>query len=286
VVDGPEGRALEPPPAPLEGSGRYVGMILDNLRASGVDNRVKNERLRFESLDPYPGTWLQAAGEYLEGEQLRRAAVAIAPQYSTVGPELVREAAKEAAKFFDTLIVCGFAFDALAGGEASKLGRLTVLQVHMNPDLSMGEDLLKKTRAGNLFTVFGQPDIDVRAIGDDQLQVEIRGLDVYDPTTGEIRSQDTADIACWFIDSAYNGEAFFVRHAYFTGGDDPYTKLKATLRAEIDDAAWASLNSTLSRPFPRPLTGRIAVKVINHYGDEVLKVYPVERVDAAQEATA
>jgi len=112
-------------------------------------------------------------------------------------------------------------------------------------------------------------------VGDDQLQVEIRGLDVYDPTTGEIRSQDTADIACWFIDTAYNGEAFFVRHAYFTGGDDPYTKLKTTLRAEIDEAAWASLNATVSRPFPRPSTGRIAVKVINHYGDEVLKVYPL-----------
>jgi adenine-specific DNA-methyltransferase len=275
VANSAEDYALDPAPAPLEDSGRFVEMILDNLRASGVDNRVRGERIRFESLDPYAGTWLQAAGEYMEGDQTRRAAIAISPQYGTVGPELIREAAKEAARFFDTLIVCGFAFDALAGGESAKLGRLTVLQVHMNPDLSMGEDLLKKTRAGNMFTIFGQPDIDIRPAGDGLLQVEIRGLDVFDPTTGELRSQDTRDIACWFIDTAYNDEAFFVRHAYFTGADDPYDKLKRALRAEIDEAAWASLASTVSRPFPRPLNGKIAVKVINHYGDEILKVYAV-----------
>jgi adenine-specific DNA-methyltransferase len=275
AADGPEDRALDPAPAPLEESGRFVGMILDNLRSSGVDNRVKGERLRFESLDPYAGTWLQAAGEYLEGDQLKRAAVAITPQYSTVGPELIREAAKEAARFFDTLIVCGFAFDALAGGESVKLGRFTVLQVHMNPDLSMGEDLLKKTRAGNLFTVFGQPDIEVRSADQGQVQIEIRGLDVFDPSTGEIRSHGTADIACWFVDTAYNGEAFFVRHAYFTGAGDPYEKLKRALRAEVDEVAWSSLNSTVSRPFARPATGKIAVKVINHYGDEVMKAFAV-----------
>ncbi len=275
VADDPADLLHEPSPAPVEDSGRYVAMILDNLKASGVDNRVKGERLRFERLDPYPGTWIQAEGEYLEADQPRRAAIAIAPQYGTVGAELIREAAKEAARFFDTLVVCGFAFDALAGGETTRLGRLTVLQVHMNPDLSMGEDLLKKTRAGNMFTVFGQPDIEIRPVADGRLQAEIRGLDVYDPTTGEIRSQDTRDIACWFIDTAYNGEAFFVRHAYFTGGDDPYTRLRTALKADVDEAAWSTLNSTVSRPFPRPATGTIAVKVINHYGDEILKVYAV-----------
>jgi adenine-specific DNA-methyltransferase len=100
-------------------------------------------------------------------------------------------------------------------------------------------------------------------------------VDVYDPTTGAIRSRSTDDIACWFLDTDYNGECFFVRHAYFTGADDPYGKLKRALKAEIDEAQWATLYSTKSYPFDPPSMGKIAVKVINHYGDEVLKVYTV-----------
>jgi adenine-specific DNA-methyltransferase len=272
VADSPEDRAAAVR-APVEESGRFVATILDNLRASGVDNRVKGERLRFETLEPYPGTWLQADGTYAEAGEPKRAAVALGPEYGTVGPELVREAAKEAVRAgFDLLVVCGFAFDAMVGEQADSLGRLAVLRANMNPDLHMAEDLLKKTRAGNLFTVFGEPDLDVCDAGGGNLVVEIRGLDVYDPTSGEIRSNSTDDIACWFIDTDYSGEAFFVRHAYFLGGDDPYDKLKRALRADIDEAAWSTLYSTVSRPFPRPASGRIAVKVINHYGDEVLKV--------------
>jgi adenine-specific DNA-methyltransferase len=142
----------------------------------------------------------------------------------------------------------------------------------------MGDELLKKTGAGNLFMVFGEPDIKISATDDDgehRLTVEVRGVDVYDPTTGQIRSSSTDDIACWFIDTDYNGESFFVRHAYFTGGDEPYEKLKRALRAEIDEGAWSTLYSTVSRPFALPDTGKIAVKVINHYGDEVLKVFEV-----------
>jgi adenine-specific DNA-methyltransferase len=278
VADGPED--LVNPPAPIEDSGRFVETILDNLRASGVDNRVQGERLRFETLDPFPGRFLQATGTFREGETDRRVAVAIGPQYGTVGPDLVREAALETGGYFDVLVVCGFAFDALAdeaGGAAMRFGKLTVLTARMNPDLAMAEELLKKTRTGNLFTVFGQPDIDIRpaAGGAGELQVEIHGLDVYDPTTGVVRSDSTDDIACWFIDTAYDDQQFFVRHAYFLGADDPYDKLKRALRVDIDEAAWASLNSTVSRPFPRPASGRIAVKVINHYGDEILKVYGV-----------
>jgi adenine-specific DNA-methyltransferase len=284
VADGPED--LIDPPAPIEDSGRFVETILDNLRSSGVDNRVKGERLRFETLDPFPGRFLQATGTFCEGDTTRRVAVAIGPQYGTVGPDLVREAALEAGGYFDVLVVCGFAFDARADeetGKAMRFGKLTVLTARMNPDLAMADELLKKTRSGNLFTVFGQPDIDIRPAAGadgatgaaDQLQVEIHGLDVYDPTTGVVRSDSTDDIACWFIDTAYDDQQFFVRHAYFLGADDPYDKLKRALRADIDEAAWASLNSTVSRPFPRPSTGRIAVKVINHYGDEILKVYGV-----------
>jgi adenine-specific DNA-methyltransferase len=204
-------------------------------------------------------------------------AICIGPEHGTVGPELVKEAAKEAVKGvgFDLLIVCGFAFDPHVSEEAKRFGKLTVLTARMNPDLTMGDELLKKTGAGNLFMVFGEPDLDVKKQKDGKITVEIRGVDVYDPTTGQIRSHSTDDIACWFIDTDYNEESFFVRHAYFCGADEPYERLKRALRAEIDEGAWSKLYSTKSFPFDPPTTGKIAVKVINHYGDEVLKVYSV-----------
>jgi len=259
-------------------AGQFVNVILENLRKAGVENRIKNERLNFDRLEPYAGLYIHACGEYTDAAgKRRRVAVSVGPQYGTVGPELVKEAAKEAVQGvgFDLLVVCGFAFDPHVSEEAKRYGKLTVLPAKMNPDLLIGDELLKKTRAGNLFMVFGEPDIDIRKTREGKLQVEIRGVDVYDPTTQEIRSNSTDDIACWFIDTAYNGESFFVRHAYFTGAEEPYEKLKRALRADIDEAAWSALYSTTSRPFNPPQTGKIAVKVINHYGDEVLKVFAV-----------
>jgi adenine-specific DNA-methyltransferase len=257
----------------------FVHLILDNLKKAGVQNTVKGEKLKFDRLEPYAGQWLHAEGEYTEADgKSRRVAVCIGPEHGTVGPQLVKEAAKEAVQGvgFDLLVVCGFAFDPHVSEEAKRYGKLTVLITRMNPDLAMGDELLKKTGAGNLFMVFGEPDLKVKKLGDGKLTVEIKGVDVYDPTTGQIRSSSTDDIACWFIDTDYNGESFFVRHAYFTGAEEPYDKLKRALRAEVDESAWATLYSTKSRPFDPPKTGKIAVKVINHYGDEVLKVYNVD----------
>jgi adenine-specific DNA-methyltransferase len=260
----------------LIGPSDFSQTILENLKRAGVQNTVKNERLKFDSLEPYAGEWIQGEGRYTDGDgKEKRAAICIGPEHGTVGPQLVKEAAKEAVRGvgFDILIVCGFAFDPHVTEEAKRYGKLTVLSARMNPDLAMGDELLKKTGAGNLFMVFGEPDLKVETDKDGKLVVEIKGLDVYDPTTGAIRSNTTDDIACWFIDTDYNGESFFVRHAYFTGADEPYEKLKNALRAEIDEAAWSVLYATRSRPFDKPETGKIAVKVINHYGDEVLKVY-------------
>mgnify|MGYP001602537834 CR=1 FL=1 len=259
-------------------AGSFVNVILDNLRKAGVQNTARNERLKFDRLELFAGVYVQASGEYTSADGKRhRVALSIGPQYGTVGPELVKEAAKEAVQGlgFDLLIVCGFAFDPHVSEEVRRYGKLTVLPAMMNPDLLIGDELLKKTGAGNLFMVFGEPDIDIRRTEDGKLQIEIRGLDLYDPTTQEIRSNSTDAIACWFIDTNYNGESFFVRHAYFTGADEPYEKLKRALKAELDEAAWSSIYSTTSRPFGPPQTGKIAVKVINHYGDEVLKVFPV-----------
>jgi adenine-specific DNA-methyltransferase len=259
----------------------FVTAILDNLRKAGVQNTKRGERLTFDRLDPYPGGHLQAEGTYTENGQPKRVAVSIGPEFGTVGPELLAGAALEASKGvpFNLLLVCGFAFDPHVGENSTviekQFGRLRVVCVRMNPDLAMGDELLKKTGAGNLFMVFGEPDVTLQKQKDGSVVVEVRGVDVFDPTSGEIRSSGPDDIACWFIDTDYNGESFFVRHAYFTGADEPFDKLKRALRADIDEAAWNTLYRTVSRAFKKPESGKIAVKVINHYGDEVLKVFKV-----------
>ena len=264
------------------GTNDFGQMILENLRTAGVQNTRKAERLKFDSIEPFAGQWVHGDGKYTDADgKERRAAICIGPEHGTVGPELIKEAAKEAVRGvgFDLLIVCGFAFDPHVSEESKRYGKLVVLPAKINPDLAMG-GLLKKTGAANLFMVFGEPDMAVEKVkgenGQPQFVVELKGLDVYDPTTGEVRASSTDDIACWFIDTNYNGESFFVRHAYFTGADQPYEKLKRALRAEIDEAAWLALYATRSRPFEKPSTGKIAVKVINHYGDEVLKVCEME----------
>ncbi|WP_062515685.1 site-specific DNA-methyltransferase [Halobacillus sp. KGW1] len=255
---------------------QYEQIVLDNLKIAGVQNTKKDERLKFSYLEPYAGTYINAEGEYHEKDSIKRAAICIGPENGTVGTELVKEAAKEAVKGigFDILIVCGFAFDPYVNDEINNYGKLKVLITRMNPDILM-ENKLKKTGAGNLFTVFGEPDIDILKNDGNKISVEINGLDIYDPTTGQVKSSSVSDIACWFIDTSYNGESFFVRHAYFLGNDKQLTKLKKALKAEIEPHVLETIHSTKSREFSKPPTGKIAVKVINYYGDEVLRVYEV-----------
>lgn len=259
-------------------SSGFETLVIDNLRVAGVQNTKKGERLKFTYLEPYAGTWLHAKGEYQEKDgTTKRVVVCIGPEHGTVSPDLIKDAAKEAVQGvgFDLLVILGFAFDPHVSEEIHRYGRLTVLPARINPDLQMGNLMLKKSGVGNLFMVFGEPDVEIKTVADEKMTVTIKGVDIYDPTTGEIRSSSTDDIACWFIDTDYNGESFFVRHAYFTGADQPYDKLKRALRAEVDESAWNVLYTTTSYPFEKPQNGKIAVKVINHYGDEVLKVYPV-----------
>ena len=258
----------------------FADVILENLRAAGVQQVHKEDRIAFASLAPWPGAMVCAEGRYTEGEGggETRAAIFVGPEFGTVSrPDLV-EAAREAADAgFDVLIACAFNYDATAS-EFAKLGRVPILKARMNADLHMAQDF-KKTSGANLFVVFGEPDIDILPANggadDERLQVKINGVDVYHPASGEIRSDSASGIACWFVDTDYNQESFFVRQAYFLGASDPYKSLKTTLKAEINADAWATLHSDTSRPFAKPKSGRIAVKVINHLGDEVMKVFRV-----------
>lgn len=253
----------------------FVRNILESLETAGVQQVHKDDRITFTSLIAWPGGWVCAEGRYLEGEVERRAGIFVGPEFGTVlRADLVKAAREAADAGFDVLIACAFSYEPHTT-EFTKLGRLPVLKAGMNADLHMAEDL-KNTGKGNLFVIFGEPDIDVLDADDGRIQVRINGVDVFDPTAGEVRSDTTDGIACWFVDTDYDEESFFVRHAYFLGADDPYKALRTTLRAEIDADAWATLNSDVSRPFPKPETGRIAVKVINHLGDEVMKVLRVD----------
>ncbi|OIO60971.1 MAG: site-specific DNA-methyltransferase [Alphaproteobacteria bacterium CG_4_10_14_0_2_um_filter_63_37] len=253
----------------------FVQMILENLKTAGVQQAHKEDKINFTALTPWPGNLVCAEGRYEDAGGEKRAAIFIGPEFGTVSrPDLV-EAAREAGDAaFDVLIACAFNYDAHSS-EFDKLGRIPVLKARMNADLHMAEDL-KNTGKGNLFVIFGEPDIDILDAEDGQVRVKVNGVDVFHPNTGEVRSDGSDGIACWFIDTDYNMESFFVRHAYFLGANDPYKALKTTLKAEIDEEAWATLNSDTSRPFDKPKSGRIAVKVINHLGDEVMKVFRVE----------
>ncbi|GGG46516.1 hypothetical protein GCM10010964_37360 [Caldovatus sediminis] len=254
----------------------FVTAVLDNLAKAGVQNTKKNERLTFATIRPWPGKGHVAAeATYEEAGQQRRAAIVIGPEYGTVGQELVREAARECRDWADALVVCGFAFDPQVGETTMNLGRLTVLKARMSQELHAADAY--KAGGGNLFVVFGEPDIALDRTKDGACIVRLRGVDIFDPTTGEVRSSGKVeeDVACWFVDTDYDGDSFFVRQAYFLGGKDPFEKLKTALKAEVDEAAWSTLYAKESRPFPAPKSGRIAVKVINHYGDEAMRVFKV-----------
>jgi adenine-specific DNA-methyltransferase len=275
----------------------FVAMILENLKTAGVQQAHKEDKITFTSLTPWPGHFICAEARYEMKSEVRneksekesefhsspftlhpsaslRAGIFIGPEFGTVSrPDLVSAAREAADAGFDVLIACAFNYDAHSS-EFDKLGRIPVLKARMNADLHMADDL-KNTGKGNLFVIFGEPDIDIIEAAGNQIQVKVNGVDVFDPNTGEVRSDSASGIACWFIDTDYNEESFFVRHAYFLGANDPYKALKTTLKAEINEEAWATLNSDTSRPFNKPKTGRIAVKVINHLGDEVMKVFRV-----------
>ena len=257
----------------------FAEMILENLRASGVQQAQKEDKIVFASILPWPGHYVCAEGRYVEGENgsgaEKRAAIFIGPEFGTVSrPDLVAAAREAGDAGFDVLIACAFSYDAQST-EFNNLGNVPVLKARINADLHMSDDL-KNTGKGNLFVIFGEPDIDIVDAEEDRIQVKINGVDVFDPSTGEVRSDGADGIACWFIDTDYNEESFFVRHAYFLGANDPYKSLKITLKAEINQEAWETLHSDTSRPFAKPESGRIAVKVINHLGDEVIKVFRVD----------
>ena len=232
----------------------FVPMILESLRATGVQQAHKEDRLTFTLLIPWPGRYVCAEGRYVENgtedddenaHPEKRAAIFVGPEFGTVSrPDLVASAREAGEVSFDILVACAFSYD-VHSSEFAGLGRIPVLKARMNADLHMAQDL-KNTGKGNLFVVFGEPDIEILGADGGHIQVRINGVDVFHPSTGEVRSDGPDGTACWFIDTDYNEESFFVRQAYFLGASDPYKSLKTTLKAEINPDAWATLHSDTS----------------------------------------
>jgi adenine-specific DNA-methyltransferase len=274
----PSQNGVRDPKSDYSATQSFPQMILENLKSAGVQQAHKDDKIAFTSLTPWPGYLICGEGRYREGNAdtgpEKRAGIFIGPEFGTVTrPDLVAAAKEAGDSDFDVLIACAFNYEAHAT-EFSKLGRIAVLKARMNADLHMSDEL-KNTGKGNLFVIFGEPDIEIKEVEGGRIKVKVKGVDVFDPSSGEVRSDGADGIACWFIDTDYNEESFFVRHAYFLGANDPYGAMKTTLKAEINEEAWETLHSDTSRPFSKPKHGRIAVKVINHLGDEVMKVFRV-----------
>ena len=250
----------------------FAQMILSELRKSGVQQSDKKNRISFDYLEPMPGRYVSAEGRYARGGKMVKAGIFIGPEFGTVSRADLVAALREAKMLgLDELISCAFSYEASVGD--LEFPGMPLLKARMNADLHMAGEL-KSTGSGNLFVIFGEPDIEVVREGE-MIRVKIKGVDIFNPQTGKVTSSEAKDIACWFVDTEYNEESFFVRQAYFLGQKDPYQALRDTLKAEIDAEAWESIHSEISRPFPVPSTGRIAVKIINHLGDEVMKVFRV-----------
>lgn len=270
------GKGVTSRPKSVEGGEtRFLKIVYECLLKAGVQNTKKGERLRFVSLNPWEnGRYVQFEGRYVEGEKEKRVAVYVGPEYGTVMRQELVQAAREASDYFDLLVVLGFAYEPHAGPDFVNIGKMPILRARMNHDLHMASDLVVDG-SSNVFVVFGEPDIEIHPVGSSMYRAEIRGIDIFDPTTGEVKSCGPNEVACWFVDTNYNGEAFFVRLAYFCGANKTkaFKQLRKELQTEIDADTWETLFSTTSRPFPKPETGQVAIKAINHYGNEALKVF-------------
>ena len=246
----------------------FAQMILEELKKSGVQQSDKKNRIAFDYLEPMPGRYVSAEGRYVRGGKMVKAGIFIGPEFGTVARADLVAALREAKMLgLDELISCAFSYEASVGD--LEFPGMPLLKARMNADLHMAGEL-KSTGSGNLFVIFGEPDIEIVEEGE-MRRVKIKGVDIFNPQTGKVTSSEAKDIACWFVDTEYNEESFFV----ILGQKDPYQALRDTLKAEIDAEAWESIHSDISRPFPVPSTGRIAVKIINHLGDEVMKVFRI-----------
>jgi len=233
------------------------------------------KRMKLENLRPIAsGGALHAEAEVKQNGDTQRVAISFGPRHGPVTARQVEDAIRPAhLAGYSILVFAGFGFDAPAQEtiRGVHLPGLIMHAANVCPDVLVG-DLLKTTAGSQLFTVFGQPDVKVAKQKDGACVVELRGVDIYDPTTGELHSTSGKDVAAWFLDTDYDGHTFCICQAFFPGGDNPWEKLQRALRGTVDPEKFDAMRGTVSEPFQPGENQRIAVKVIDFRGNEVVRV--------------
>jgi len=255
-------------------AGDFVDNILGNLQKTGLVFSG-GKRLALENLKKVNIGFLHLEAEAKRNGDRIRVAVSIGPREGPVTGNQAVDAIRSAViNGYNMLVLAGFAFEPTVSALAAKAEKIEVHLSQINPDLLMS-DLLKTTRASQLFSVFGLPDIQIAKAEDGKLKVELMGVDIYDPNTGETIHESGKKVAAWFLDTDYDGMVFHICQAFFPGGEDPWDKLKGKLKAEIDESAFERMRGTVSFPFEPGEHKQIAVKVIDFRGNEVMRVEKV-----------
>ena len=258
--------------------GDYLTTMINLLKQQGSVLFPNGKHLELYNLRPLNLGYLHAEAEAQQNGKTLRVAISFGPQHGPVTAYQVQEAVPTARmNGYGILIFAGFAFDPEAQALIQRVP-VAGLQVHfanIAPDVLVG-DLLKTTRASQIFTVFGQPDASVTLKEDGTFVVELRGVDIYDPLTGEVHSVSGKEVAAWFLDTDYDGKTFHICQAFFPGDPDAWEKLQRALKAQIDPEVFERMRGTVSFPFKPGEHKRIAVKVIDFRGNEVMRVMPLE----------
>ena len=269
--------AAEEEPANAEA---YLDKMLRLLKADGV--RFPNNRaLKFTRLEAVTGDFLHAEGEWQnEAGDTRRVAVSVGPQYGPVTAYQVESALPQASRRgVEDLVFAGFSFDGTAQViiQDDPNPRVRCHLAHIRPDVNMG-DLLKETPNSQLFTVFGSPRSRVKPAGDGQWQVTMEGVDIYNPVENNIIATEMDKVAAWFLDTDYDGRTFCITQAFFPDRS-AWDRLARALKAVIDEERFAALSGNVSLPFPEGKHKRVAVKVIDPRGNEVMRVHRLDKAE-------
>ena len=251
----------------------YLDSMIRLLRNDGVrfpDNRT----MEFARLDPIEADVLHAEGTWKDDTENRLIAVVFGPQHGPVTAMQVEECLPIASRRgYNDLVFAGFGFD---GAAQAAIGddpnpRVRIHMAHINPDVAMG-GLLKETPTSQLFTVFGEPRTKVEMSEDDEYIVVMEGVDVYNPVDNMVTSEGGDRVAAWFIDSDYDGRTFCIAQAFFPD-KKAWSKIARSLKGVIDPERFESFSGTTSLPFPAGEHRRVAVKVIDPRGNEVMRVH-------------
>lgn len=275
---------------------RFTERIFEHLKSAGIKNGDRNETAVFNRVDliNHDSGALHAEGWYASATGEKKAYLHIGPQFGTVSKKAVNDAIKASRQRADAdwLVILGFGFESDVDNRqvSLKVGSFEVTKVRMHDDL-MQDGLIKKDKKAASFVTIGEPDIGLLRSGD-SAQVEIRGLDIYDPVKDEVKGRSVADISYWMLDDDYDGANFVARQVFFCGGDkDEFDKFKRglnslamastkkaaerTLKIELDDEAFERVYGFLSHPVPATRGRRLAVRVVSQFGEESTKVLTI-----------